>query len=129
MPAISDLDSLQMSRLRSLRSEQQAQSARMARLEHLTYQVILPAMIRPGAPSSSGPNPPPTPGTPSSILSPALMKRARDLGDLVRRLSTWIGLVKGIISVVGVILPMLWLAAVALWKLAAPFLWRLWHLL
>lgn len=111
---------LPTSRLRWMHSSLVALTAQVASHDKLLHQVILPAMIQRGAPSSSGPNPPshPTPGTPSSILSPALMKRARDLG-------AWVALavkVAGLIKWLGVILPSVWLAAVAVWKWVLPYL-------
>lgn len=118
---------LPTSQLRWMHSSLVAHSAQIASHDKLLHQVILPAMLQRGAPSSPEPNPThapsPTPGTPSSILSPVLMKRARDLG-------AWVGLavkVYGLIKWLGVILPSAWLAAVAVWKWVLPYLLPLLH--
>lgn len=120
------------SQLRSLRSEQIAHAlhlgmlgGRLESIERLLHSLIPYLTRQPGPPSSSAPNPSPTPGLPSSILKPDLMKQVKALGELVRLLSMGTGVIKGAIGLLGLILPSLLLAATAVWKLLSPYLSRL----
>ena len=125
MTEISRPDSLLMLRLRSTHSALQVLSAQVASHDRLLYQIILPAMTRPGPPSSPQPDPSATPGKPWFNPSSGLMKRAKALGEWVGRAARIMGLIKGIWVLVGIVTPWLLMAATAVWKLLAPYLSRL----
>jgi hypothetical protein len=125
MSETSDHNFLLTLRLRSMRSDLRALSDQIATHDRLLYHVILPALIRPGPQPSPAQSPSPTTGTPWFTTRDGLMQRVKALGEWARLASMMVGLVKGAIWLLGIIIPSLLLAAAAVWKLLVPHLSRL----
>jgi hypothetical protein len=53
------------------------------------------------------------------------MQRVKTFGEWARLASMMVGLIKGVMFLLGIIIPSLLLAAAAVWKLVVPYLSRL----